>query len=288
MPGLIDPRQIRTDLGTQMRTEVTAEVVKDYADAMDRGVEFPPILVCYNEPENMFIMIDGYHRLAAHMLTYPNDRILAEQMLGDVSDAIWASLGMNQSHGLRRTNEDKRNAVKHALLHPKGADLSDRQIAEHVGVSHSSVSRIRAELEGAGELEPVQEYIGRDGKRYRPSSRKSRAGIAAPIPETATCGSCAYLAGSVCTKQHNPKPVWLRSCDRWKPNDNSTESPTDRVATSRRSGIYQYERYGSYVQVELSPTNPSLFAVELRNHFANEYLTSCISALRQLLMDNES
>ncbi len=56
----------------------------------------------------------------------------------------------------RRTNADKRNAVKLVLLHPYGRDLSDRQIAKHVGVDHVTVGRVRRELNRSGEISQIE------------------------------------------------------------------------------------------------------------------------------------
>jgi hypothetical protein len=39
-----------------------------------------------------------------------------------------------------KLNDVNDAAVKAALQHPKGAELSDRQIAEHVGVDHKTVA----------------------------------------------------------------------------------------------------------------------------------------------------
>jgi len=56
----------------------------------------------------------------------------------------------DKPYGLPFTNADKRNAVKRALLHPYGRDMSYRQIAKHVGVDPKTVGRVRRELEAAG------------------------------------------------------------------------------------------------------------------------------------------
>jgi hypothetical protein len=55
-----------------------------------------------------------------------------------------------QRDGLRRTNEDKRGAVEQALKHPKAGKMSDRAIAEHCGVTHSFVAKVREEVATTG------------------------------------------------------------------------------------------------------------------------------------------
>jgi len=51
-----------------------------------------------------------------------------------------------------------------ALKHPHGAKKSDRQIAEHVGVSHDMVSRYRKQLELTVTELQSPERTGRDGR----------------------------------------------------------------------------------------------------------------------------
>ena len=64
----------------------------------------------------------------------------------------------------RWSNADKEKAVKAALLHPKGAGLSDTSIAEHVGVSPTFVGKHRKGLEESGSLSTVDSRQGRDGR----------------------------------------------------------------------------------------------------------------------------
>jgi len=71
---------------------------------------------------------------------------------------------LKPNNWLRRSNADKRKAVELALQHPSGAKLSDRQIAEHVGVDHKTVGRYRAELYPTGELPQSTSRQGRNGR----------------------------------------------------------------------------------------------------------------------------
>lgn len=54
-------------------------------------------------------------------------------------------LGENDKHGLRRTNADKRNAVRVMLEDEELQKLSDREIAEDCEVSHVLVWKMRKE-----------------------------------------------------------------------------------------------------------------------------------------------
>ena len=84
-------------------------------------------------------------------------------------------------HGVHRTNADKRNDVKFALLHPNGCYLSNRQIARHVGVDNKTVAVIRRELEASGEICHTDTREGLDGKQH-PARQKDRNQKSNPQP----------------------------------------------------------------------------------------------------------
>ena len=143
---LLDIAGIRLDGDTQPRVVLDECVVHDYAEALREGAEFPAIQVVHDGAA--YWLIDGYHRLMAHR-QLGRTQIKAEVITGDLATARWLCLAANKTHGLRRTNLDKRRAVNHALsLRP---ELSDAAIAEHVGVSVQTVSNRRSEIETEAE-----------------------------------------------------------------------------------------------------------------------------------------
>lgn len=131
---------IRIDGGTQSRVEIDTDVVADYAEAVKVGIEFPPITV-YNDGADYWLA-DGFHRFHAHKQA-GKASIAAEVMTGTAREAILHSLGANGTHGLRRTNADKRKAVLTLLADPEWMEWSDRKIAEVCGVSNTFVSNLR-------------------------------------------------------------------------------------------------------------------------------------------------
>lgn len=58
-------------------------------------------------------------------------------------DAILFSVGVNSSHGLRRTNADKRRSVMRLLDDAEWSTWSDREIARRCGVSQPFVGNLR-------------------------------------------------------------------------------------------------------------------------------------------------
>lgn len=131
---------IRIDGGTQSRVEISMEAVSEYAEAIKDGIEFPAVVVFHDGADHW--LADGFHRYHAHKQA-GKASILAEVRSGTVRDAILHSLGANASHGLRRTNADKRKAVAAMLADTEWASWSDRKIADACGVSHPFVANLR-------------------------------------------------------------------------------------------------------------------------------------------------
>ena len=65
---------------------------------------------------------------------------------GTLRDAILFSVSANASHGLRRTNEDKRRAVLTLLNDPTWVQWSDREIARHCRVGADLVGKMRPQV----------------------------------------------------------------------------------------------------------------------------------------------
>ena len=164
---------LRLDGDTQPRVAIDQDTVAEYAEAMDAGKEFPPVEVYHDGAE--YWLVDGFHRYHA-ALKLSRTEIVAIIKTGMKTDAQWASLAMNQGHGLRRSNADKQKALFKALKLKPG--MADRAIAEHIGVGHVMVSRYRANMT-SGEnsrvsLKHVTMRTGRDGKTYSNERFQSR------------------------------------------------------------------------------------------------------------------
>jgi hypothetical protein len=135
--------QIRTDGGTQPRAQIDWVVVSEYAADMEEGATFPPVVVFYDGSD--YWLADGFHRVeAAKSLGLVE--IAADIRQGTRRDAVLYSVGANTSHGLRRTNEDKRRAVLTLLNDEEWRGWSDNRIAQLCGVSQPFVSSMRSSL----------------------------------------------------------------------------------------------------------------------------------------------
>jgi hypothetical protein len=185
----LELKKIRTDGGTQPRAKLSGETIDDYARDMRNGDVFLPIAVFFDG--NDYWLADGFHRVAAARQVDPKGTIKAEVFQGTQFDAQWHSYGVNKTHGLRRTNEDKARAIRAALVHPRSRDLSDAAVAEHVGVRRETVLKYRHEAPNnepqcdqhspsESELDLLEtnkstHRVGRDGRRINTAKIGKRA-----------------------------------------------------------------------------------------------------------------
>jgi transposase-like protein len=156
----IDLRLIQRDQSIQGRVQVNTSVVAQYAELMRLGVQFPPIRLWYNG--TTYWLSDGFHRVAAAERVGAS-AISAQVFPGTKDDAIWDSFGANVTHGLRRTSADVRLVLERAVGHPRGMQLSNNQLARHLGVAESTLRRWRTQ---ASSFEDTIRLAKRGGKTY--------------------------------------------------------------------------------------------------------------------------
>ena len=146
---------VRIDSGAQPRSRKCLETVAEYAQEIKAGAKFPPITVFYDGTD--YWLADGFHRRDAYAATGATV-IEADIKQGTQRDAILFSAGANATHGMRRTNDDKRRAVFKLLEDKQWAKWSDREIARRCAVSNHFVADIRERLtENSPSYTPVQD-----------------------------------------------------------------------------------------------------------------------------------
>lgn len=141
----LDIDNIEATAATQVRVRLDRHTIDEYQEALENGAEMPALIV-YHEPNSQrYILADGFHRLYA-MVNLGWDRVDCEVREGRLVDALIEALSANQSHGLRRTNADKRNAVQMALKDPEISKLTQQEIADICGVTDRTVRNIQQDL----------------------------------------------------------------------------------------------------------------------------------------------
>ena len=175
----------------QTRAATDAATIDEYAEAAQRGAKFPPVSVVSDATRGTLWLADGFHRVAAAR-KIGKSRIRADVAEGTYADALRLALCANATHGLRRSNADKRHALEMAWENREtlfGGDPSQNMLAEMCGISRKTVERFMAEkvatlsqpgtpvqpmqmsqpgtpANGTRAPVPVRRTIGRDGKTY--------------------------------------------------------------------------------------------------------------------------
>ena len=181
--------EIVTDAGTQTRVETNEKTIESYSEEMKDGVRFPPIIVFHDG--KTYYCADGFHRILAASRIERNN-IDCDVRKGSLLDAIKFALGANASHGLRRTNADKNNAVEIACKN--FADVTDREIARICAVSQPFVSKIRPQVitvitsndVNALKSSVPPRRIGKSGKSYSTPPPRPSKGISSIPPRKST------------------------------------------------------------------------------------------------------
>lgn len=152
---------IRAEADIQPRFAMSASFIEEYAEAMAAGASFPPVVVFEDGDGNLWLA-DGFHRFNAHKVLGLVE-IACDVRAGARRDAIEHSVGANATHGLRRTNLDKRRAVETllALWTAEERTFTTREIADSCGVSHQTVWRVQ-NPQAVTKLQPTFAVSGAD------------------------------------------------------------------------------------------------------------------------------
>lgn len=188
-------KQLTILKGLQCRRGIDEGAVMEYVDYLksDEDTEMIAIEVM-RLPDNRIVIIDGVHRHKAYGLA---ERTQIPTMVreGTMDDAKWAAAAANQSHGIRRTLDDKRRAVVAALRHPNYASgsVSMRDVAKHVGVSHTMVQDTAKKLDLKKKVDDDDEIPDPKAKEFPQEVLDAIAKIGTTNPAAAD----ALLTGAI-------------------------------------------------------------------------------------------
>jgi len=171
--------------GLQTRAAMNDEVVSDYAEILRSGGKLPPVVVYRDVFTNY--LADGYHRVEAARRLGRID-IEAEVRDGDRTAALRHALKANAAHGLRRSNEDKRNALQMAWDNRQalfGRDPSVRELADTTAVSRGKAHLFLKLKQKVSKMDtPETDAESPAADRRRPDTLTDRFGV--PVPERLT------------------------------------------------------------------------------------------------------
>lgn len=181
MKATIQLSKLRLDGGTQPRVKIDHDVVSDYVERMKAGDDFPPVDVFHDGKDHW--LAEGFHRVYAAK-ERGDKTVPCTIRKGTLRDAVLFSCGANASHGMRRTNPDKRKAVMTLLQDDEWSKFSDRKIAELCCVDHTTVGDYRRQLGESPSSNGSEKRTGRDGKSRSTPKTNGKPANVATVDET--------------------------------------------------------------------------------------------------------
>lgn len=156
-PTMIPLSEICSDSKTQVREEVNSKKVAEYASLIKDGTQFDPIDV-FADGVTKHIG-NGWHRYLAHHQA-GQEFILANVHTGTERDAFLFGCKANGKNGLPCNSLDHAKQLRWMMDDPECSEWSNRQKAEWIGCSHSTVNRLMKKIGKA----PEQVKCIRNGK----------------------------------------------------------------------------------------------------------------------------
>lgn len=141
----LELKTVKTEKKYQVRLlGVNPDVVDDYARAIEKGEEFPPLTVFQVDGE--YTLVDGFHRYKA-LEQLGVECVDCEVHTGSSEEAHnYSQFVANRKNGARLSRADLRAVVVRLVTDEQHANTPNTTLAELAGVSHSTVQRVREEL----------------------------------------------------------------------------------------------------------------------------------------------
>lgn len=220
---------IELDSDYMVRIATDQDTVETYADAMAEGADFPP-LELFDTGDGKLVLVDGWHRYYAAQqngfVDYP-----AVIHKGTRSEALAFALSANKAHGLRYTPADKRRAIELALAQWPG--MSNNSIAEYIGCSGMTVSKVREERATGSQSGNLKTVTGKDGKQY-PAKRPTVRDVCAEAEREAADKDDAEAAD---TDNTDDREREQDERDEWRDFEDAAATAREAVAAMESLSI---------------------------------------------------
>lgn len=281
----------------QMREKLCQTTVAEYAELITAEDPWPfaTPLTAYKIGKEI-ILVDGFHRLAAAK-QIDQEAVLCEVIDGTRTDALKAALSANITHGLRRSNSDKRRAVTMAIEDIVLGKMSDRKLAELCGVSDKFVGVIRGEVRTVRTSPPEKKQkpsvnVGSDGKAYPATkedamSQRERVSTAIFTEPEASDREIAQIVGcdhkTVASVRREIKEVQERMRPENVMRDHTPDEPEpDFSDDTEDSDDFDAEEATSRVQQRVRALVDSELS-QWPDHLQAECLDAFVSAIEEFL-----
>lgn len=175
-----------------VRAGYDEQVVEDWSAELQGGAEFPPADVF--RYGTYHALGDGGYRLRSHRAAGRDRMACRVHVCKSKDEAVRAAYAMaagaNEHHGVRRSYEDKRAAVRAVIGRPEYLAATDYEIVRLTKTSAYLVRKVRLELMAAGTLpeDAHREYKDSDST-YAARTRGEKLTTAAPDGGTVSADS---------------------------------------------------------------------------------------------------
>lgn len=162
-------RDVYTHRDLQFREQMSdATYVEELAELLRDDESFNlDAIECVLVDGTTHYVVNGHQRRAAYAAA-GRSTIPVVATAGDWQYARWRAITANNKSQLALSNAEKRTKVVAALR--EFGDRSDRELATAAGVSPRTVGNWRKKLVGSGDIPPVTERVGRDGRTINTAS----------------------------------------------------------------------------------------------------------------------
>jgi len=159
----------------QVRARTNPWTVKEYAEAMQNGAVFPPIIVFQEAGCETYVVADGHHRLKA-AVSAGLPEIEVDLREGDETAALEFALQSNAEHGLRLNADDRRHMVSQLMSNPTLTDRyrTHEERADLLRISPRHFQRLLAEWresEGGNSEERAAKKAAKESAEQHTSER---------------------------------------------------------------------------------------------------------------------
>lgn len=173
--------ELRLDGGTQPRAALSGDTVTEYREAILAGQKLPPLKAVWDG--TCYWLYGGFHRWQA-LKDAGRTKTAVEVRSGTLDEARWLALAENLTHGQRRTNADKHAAAVMALQN--WPEKTDRALADHAGVNHHLLSKIRSTLPDKA-ANGSQHTGARENAETQPQTAPSSEAAPSSVGSTPNC-----------------------------------------------------------------------------------------------------
>jgi hypothetical protein len=166
----VNLNDIRIDGGTQNRKVIVQSRVYGMVEMMKEGDEFD--LIDCNFDGVTYWLVDGFHRYHAFKLLGLKE-VTIKYVPGTQAEAVIRSYGVNASHGLPRTPEEREEIVIRALNNPDLKGSSVYQIAKICRVSQSFVAGVKDPEKKKKQKEAKKKHVVKKAEELSVTSQTS-------------------------------------------------------------------------------------------------------------------